>query len=323
MAQRSRWLVVEFIGLGLIFLAIVGCSAAPLASPERTDGAWPLDIQLEGSLQNPAWSPDGEALVFTRFRDGYNHGPADLFIYEFDTGTVHPLVMDGSVNVNLPGSAWSSPSGMIVFSSDRGQHDEIFLIAADGSPGDEFQCTRRAQQMAYEPSFSSDGRQVVFESHPLDVEGQGVITLYSLDGGEGYHPLSPSTADCRQPNWSPADDIVYQCLGQGRWDLWVNGVQITTGEGDKTDASFSDDGSWIVYSSDQQELEYANLFFLSADGGRARRLTHYDGYDGAPSWSPTGGRIVFESSAGDPDESVGTSLWVLDLFKLLYARSKV
>ncbi|HHG83573.1 MAG TPA: hypothetical protein ENJ82_02390, partial [Bacteroidetes bacterium] len=33
----------------------------------RADSAIILEIDLEGSLQNPAFSPDGKSIVFTRF----------------------------------------------------------------------------------------------------------------------------------------------------------------------------------------------------------------------------------------------------------------
>ncbi|MFH2008602.1 MAG: hypothetical protein ABI333_18590 [bacterium] len=87
-------------------------------------------------------------------------------------------------------------------------------------------------------------------------------------------------------------------------------TQVTSGVGDKTDASFSPDGRHIVYSS-SAGLAYANIFVISVDGGSPVRVTDYDGYDGAPSWS-TPGRIVFESFPGDPDDSAGTTLWVID-----------
>jgi len=46
----------------------------------RNDGATKINISLSGSLQNPAFSPDGNYLVFTRFRNGYNEEPADIFV---------------------------------------------------------------------------------------------------------------------------------------------------------------------------------------------------------------------------------------------------
>jgi TolB protein len=320
--RRSIRMVALVLGLALLSIAAVKTGAVRAFSLDRSDRAWPLEIPLEGSLQNPAWSPDGQALVFTRFRDGYNQGPADLFIYDFDTNSVRPLVMDGSVNVNLPGSAWSSANGFITFSSDRGEHDEIYIISAEDGPGDEVQLTSRENRMAYEPAFSRDGRQVVFETHPLDVEGQGVITIFALTGDEGYQQLTSPPNDCRQPNWSSRGDIVFQCMDQDRWDLWVNNQRVTNGEGDKTDASFSYDGLWIVFSSDQQELEYANLFILPVEGGRVRRITYFEGYDGAPSWSPSGDRIAFESYPGDPDDSAGTTLWVIDVSKFVFFYNK-
>jgi TolB protein len=288
---------------------------------QRYDSAMPLTIALDGSLQNGAWSPEAGSIVFTRFRDGYNQGPADIYTYTPESEMLHLLVSDGSANVNLPGSSWSRVAEAIVFSSSRGRHDEIYFIDDAGSPGDEEAITGRDNYMAYEPSFSPDGQWVVFESHPVDVETQGVITKYRLDHTVAYQALTDPAEDCRQPNWSPMGDMIsYQRLAGGQWDIWVMNAdgtgkrQVTTGPGDKTDASFSPDGQWIIYSSDQ-DIEYANLFVIPAQGGETIRVTDYDGYDGAPSWG-SDGRIVFESYAGDPDDSAGTTLWVIDAPRL-------
>ncbi len=293
--------------------------ATHIPAPEpttRTDGALPLALPASGSLQNPAWSPDSGKLLFTRFANGYNTGPADLLVFDLMTEFTRTLVSDGSDNVNLPGSAWNRVTGYIVFASSRGPHDEIYAIYVDGRANDEWQVTDRDDRAAYEASFSPDGDWIVFESHPLEVEGNGIITQYKIDGSQPYRALTAAGDDCRQPNWSPAGDlIVYQKFADNQWDLWTmtpsgsNHRKITTGPGDKTDASFSPDGKWIVYSSDEGKLDYANLFIIPSGGGEPVRLTTHSGYDGAPSWSPDGRRIAFESAPGDPEESNGTSLW--------------
>ncbi|MRR38497.1 hypothetical protein EG829_28390, partial [bacterium] len=286
------------------------------AGVARADGATRVDITLAGSKQNPAWSPNGTALLFTRFRNGYNEEPADLYVVEISTGTLRKLVSDGSGNVNLPGSSWNPITHQIVFSSSRNPHDEIYLIDEAGSPGSEVKVSSRADRMAYEASFSPDGQWIVFESHLLDVEGNGVIVKYRVDGTAPYEGLTGTLDDCRQPNWSPAGNaILYQRFASGRWDIWVmnadgtNPRRVTAGAGDKTDASFSPDGRWIVYSSDEGGLEFANLFIIPTTGGTPKQLTHYAGYDGAPSWSADGREVVFESHPGDPDGSAGTTIW--------------
>lgn len=289
-----------------------------LTDTQRGDGARRLNVALEGSLQNPAWSPDGNSLLITRFRGGYNAEPADLFLIDLRSGVAGVLVSDGSGNVNLPGSSWNPRTGKIVFSSSREPHDEIYLIDDHGQPGDEFRITDRANLMAYEPSLSPDGQWIVFESHELDVEGDGIIVKYKVDGTMPYQNLTSPGEDCRQPNWSPTGDkILYQKFSDGQWDIWVmnsdgtNHRKVTGGPGDKTDASFSPDGQWIVYSSDEMELEFANLFIVPVTGGEPIRITSYEGYDGAPSWSPDGKWIAFESSPGDPDDSPGALLWII------------
>ncbi len=285
----------------------------------RSDGAYKLQIPMTGSLQNPAWSPEGNELLLTRFRNGYNEGPADLVVFDLEDESARLLVADGSDNVNLPGASWNPVTRQVVFSSAREPHDEIFLIAENGVPGDEIQLTSRPGHMAYEPSLSPGGERVVFESHVLDVETNGIITSYKVDGSGAYEPLTGASDDCRQPNWSPAGAyIVYQRWVGGQWDLWriaTNGtspLKLTSGAGDKTDASFSPNGQWIIYSSDHGVLAGANLYGLNATGGPPQRVTFFGGYDGAPSWSPDGQRIAFESYPGtDPDGSTGTAIWVI------------
>ena len=51
------------------------------------------------------------------------------------------------------------------------------------------------------------------------------------------------------------------------------------------------------------------------------RVTNQKGYDGAPSWSPDGQKIIFESCPeSDPDESDGTEIFMIDISGLVAAK---
>jgi len=286
----------------------------------RDDGATHVETELDGSLQNPAWSPDGRSLLITRFDNGYNREPSDLYTIDLSSHQAAVLVADGNGNVNLPGSSWHEGTGKIVFSSSRDPHDEIFIIDERGKPGDEENITYREAWVSYEPSFSPDGEWIVFESHVLDVEGNGVVTKFRIDGSAPYEALTGEEGDARQPNWSPAGDLIlYQSFFNDQWEIWVMNAdgsahrQITRGLGNKTDASFSPDGQWIVYSHEGPGEDNANLYIVPLFEGEPTRVTYFEGYDGAPSWSPDGKQIAFESYPGDPDDSEGTTIWIIDV----------
>jgi len=315
----------NIVRLLLFIIAIVVFLASCLEngrtdSPMRQDTAYRVDIPLDGSLQNPAFAPDGKSILFTRFRDGYNEGASDLFIYNLVSEELSELISDGNSNVNLPGSVWNEKLNSIVFSSAREPHDEIFLIAETATTGEEMQITYRAKVQSFEPSFSPDGQWIVFESHEVNVENDGIVTKYKIDGTSEYVDLTIHGDNCKQPNWSPTGDLIlYQKQDNGEWNIWVmsidglNKTLITSSEGNKTDAVFSYDGDWIIYSSENDDVELANIYKIPVSGGTPIRMTYYDGYDGAPSISPDGRQIIFESSPDSPDVSSGTTIWILDL----------
>jgi uncharacterized protein (TIGR01370 family) len=296
----------------------------PVMSPAvtyetRPDGALRLtDSPPDASDQNPAFSPDGAHLLFTRFENGYNEGPSAIYLLNPATAAANLLTAaPDSDSVNLPGSSWNSATGRITFSSDREDIDEIWTMAADGS--DLVRVTDHTEPDYFiESSYSRDGQWLVFEADPdlSEEQQQGSIWKVRSDG-TGLVQLTEG-ADDRQPNWSPAGDrIVFQrrTPGSEDWDLYTiapdgSDIQpVTTGPAEDTDASWSPDGRWIVYSSDLGDLPTPAIFIVPAGGGNPSRITHDDSrYDGAPAWSPDGQWIAFESYLGDEDAPA--ALWL-------------
>ena len=105
--------------------------------------------------------------------------------------------------------------------------------------------------------------------------------------------------------------------GSENWDIYTISPdssdlqQITTSPASDTDASWSPDGDWIVYSSDHGDLPVPNIFIISSQGGEPINVTSNATYeDGAPSWSPDGNWIAFESHPGQ-DEDTPSALWII------------
>ncbi|MFQ5434766.1 MAG: TolB family protein, partial [Anaerolineae bacterium] len=298
-------------------------SPPSIALEIRADGALRLtDPPGNASDQNAAFSPDGTQIVFTRFENGYNIGPAGLFRLDLAAGDITRLTPpEDQDNVNLPGSAWNAAANRIVFASDRLEADDLWQIAPDGS--DFRRITAHEGAPWYiEPSWSPDGAWIVFEADAdrPDDRQQGSIWKVRADG-TGLTILTDGPAegvDDRQPNWSPAGDrILFQRRDPGSedWDIYTmapdgSDVRLVTNQSSSdTDASWLPDGRFIVYSSDYGDLLTPNIYIIPAAGGEPVRVTFSStNEDGAPSWSGDGRWIAFESHPGE-DEDTPSALW--------------
>jgi TolB protein len=218
----------------------------------------------------------------------------------------------GAQSVNLPGSCWTASGDLVVFSSDVDGVDRVYVAPAAGGAA---RVVTPRRLVAFEPSFAPGGRRIAFQR---SVAGRSEIWKVRVDG-TGLRRLTVGHDD-REPNWSPSGDrIVFQRHTRGQADLWTidpgggHARNLTRTPGlEETDASWSPDGRFLVFSSDGDGVDIASLFTIRASGGRRRRLTRTHGiYDGAPSWSPDGRWIAFESTSSDPDRSRGATIWLI------------
>lgn len=314
-----------------ILALLTGCAREVV---RQDDANMLIEGDRKESLQNPAFSPDGENIIYTRFQEGYNLGPSRIEIIPSSGGEPTQLTPDVAedndfMDVNLPGSCWNPETNRITFASDRQDADEIWTMSAGGT--DLFRITHHTNPPYYlEPSFSPDGSEIVFEIDYEDsrwedgqrgeiwkvkADASGLIRLIESDSGV--------LRDDRQPNFSPSGDkILFQRRGlddQEDWDVYTvtpegdSLFNVTDASSSDTDASFSPDGSEICYSTDYGGLECPNIFVISVDGGTPTRFTFAETCeDGAPSFSPDGKKIAFESHEG-ADEEKPASIWIIEL----------
>lgn len=320
---------VKVSGIAAAVLLLASDCLTSSATGGVRDAAAPgvIPISTTGSLQNPCFSPDGNMIVFTRFRKRYNTGLSDIMLVSVSGGTPVTLSTAAAQNVNLPGSCWDARTNQIVFTADPGSEgDQIFMVPATGGPVRPV--SHFKDKVAWEPSFSPDGQWIVFEAHTTggSETSPGSIWKVKVDGTEAKQLTF--NADHRQPNWSPRGDlIVFQARRSptsASWDIYTvapdgSGLRpvINSGEGEASDASFTPDGRYIVYSGDDNgELAHSGLWAVpsgSSPGGVApiRIGAGRKSYDGAPSVSRSGKWVAFETVNGDPDTSSGTKIELL------------
>ena len=186
----------------------------------------------------------------------------------------------------------------------------LFLANADGSNE---RALLPADSLDYNPSFSADGKWVVFSS-----ERGGSADIYRVHpDGSGLERLTDDPAFDDQAALAPDGlTLVFVSTREGGFaNLWLQDLSsqsrrarpiVNTNAGSFR-PSWSPDGKWIAFTSDRDTrrarwdggwelIQSTALYIVRADGSSLRRLTELGGYAGSPRWSPDGSRIVFYRS---------------------------
>ncbi len=250
----------------------------------------------------PAWSPDGERLVFT--------SPCANRLDQYPGANLYTINADGSNLTSLETGAdgnfdpaWSPDGKQIAFTSLRDGSTQIYVLnlgteqvtRLTGSSGDV-----RLPDQSSQPVWSPSGTQIVFTGHnPLTASLQ--IWVMS-DAGLGQSLLIHRGSDLWNflPDWSTDGLSILFSETQGAQELgWLmrfdtqtlEVVHLRTGASG-THGDFSPDGSWVVYESkDSENLSRSDydIYRVEADGtGAIVRLTNTSTImEFDPSWRPT------------------------------------
>lgn len=177
------------------------------------------------------------------------------------------------------------------------------------------------------PSWSSDGRRIVFESdrkgnadiYVMDADGSHVTQLTKDLFARLYFSRSPIDG---QPAWSPdgsritfvsgRDNVMMTYMDMNIYVMDSDGsnvVQLTGKGSEEAKPSWSPSGQQIVYSSrdvftsEGQLIENPNwdLYVIDVDGKNAVQLTNGPGNELEAAWSPDGRHIAFISDQNGSD----------------------
>ena len=232
----------------------------------------------EGDDTTPAWSPDGEHIVFVSTRDGNRE------IYGMD--------VDGRNQVNLTNhpaddwmSSWSPDGERIAFVSYRDGDWEIYVMGTDGSG-----VTRLTEDEAddWTPSWSPDVTEIAFCS-----TRDGNWEIYVMDSN-GSLPirLTEHPENDIAPTWSPDGQwIAFESTRDGNSEIYVmdrNGEQLRNLSNepmaDDHGPSWSPDGSRIVFYS-IRDGDW-DIYAMNDAGGEVVNLTDNETNDQTPVWRP-------------------------------------
>lgn len=239
----------------------------------------------------PAWSPDGERILFGSYRDGND----ELYVMDADGTNVRRLTRNAAADLT---ARWSPDGRLIAFSSDRGrrgQH-ELHVMRADGTGVRRLVRTvdhRAWQDLQFSPAWSPDGRRILFSMTATD----GNPELYVVGAsGKGLRRLTFTRGsnevlgDDTMPDWSPDGTIVFVSNREGQSDVWTmrpDGTRqrpvLRRTRSDDWNPRLSPDGRTIAFTERRFSGGGPSVWVMSARGTGARRVTA----GSEPDWRPS------------------------------------
>jgi tol-pal system beta propeller repeat protein TolB len=251
-----------------------------------SDGANERTLPTVGAALSPSWHPSGRYIVYC---DADDRGTR---IAQFDLRTMKTqLLAASSRGLNIT-PVYTKDGKSIVWASGGDSPAELMLASANGNDSLSVPFVGRSGFETTSPSFSPDGKQVVFMSpRPLTPQ----LYIMNVDG-TGLRLLTPVVAGKRSyrtgADWSPAGDKIAFQQQAGDFQVWVIGVKDRvmtqlTNEGENEDPSWAPDGRHLSITRRLGAIgDPRGIWVLDERTGRLRRLTQTNGDARLSDWSP-------------------------------------
>lgn len=244
-----------------------------------------LTQAADGACQ-PAWSPDGQQLLFVSpcpgKRDSYPS--SSIYLANADGSGAHPFI-------TLLGGAYDpswSVSG-IAFVHPDGGRPQIYTVKSDASGAKDISSAHAGDS---QPSWSPDGKRLALAN--LTRTGRPTIYWMFADGsfrpGFGNPDAITRDVDASAPAWSPNNQFVAFVTGSAQimiaeWDKRGYGLTALTTVGPNAHPAWSPDGKWLAFES-WRDLARHEIYRMTFSGEQVTRLTTDAALDYQPAWRP-------------------------------------
>jgi TolB protein len=250
-----------------------------------SDGANERILPTVGAALSPAWHPSGKSIVYV---DADDRGTR---IGQIDLRTLRPRLLSASKRGLNITPVYTKDGKNIVWAAGGDSPAELFLASAAGDDTVAKPFVGRTGFETTSPSFSPDGKQIVFMS-PVPLTPQ----LYTMNvNGTGLRLLTPVVPGKRSyrtgPDWSPAGDEIAFQQQNGDFQVWTIGVKDRvmrqlTSEGENEDPSWAPDGRHLSITRRLGAIgDQRSIWVLDKRTGRLRQLTS-SGDARLSDWSP-------------------------------------
>lgn len=258
----------------------------------------------------PAWSPDGSTIAFTRSSGGRGRERSRIVLVDAEGRNPRPF---GPRDAFSP--SWSPDGRRLAFVRIRESRQSLItsinVARADGTGMRRIAGARigpRSYEYVSGPIWTADGRSLIYgRTEPADGELQSTLRVVRLDG-RGDRLL---LRDAHSASLSPDGDRVAfvserdrngescgsdECSPHGEiYTARIDGTglrRLTRNRGDDQGPSWSSDGTRIAFSSNRNyPLEFGpdEIYSIRPDGACLTWLTNGNRESVSPAWEPVAG----------------------------------